>query len=87
MKDKIKSLKPIDDESSIPKVNPIQPIITNWNTCIICGIDLHKKEKKVITYNGREYTSFRFKKYYKLCDKSVCWNCVFNMVKQFKSSN
>ena len=84
MKDKLKTPKPIDDDTTIPKINPAQPIIINWNTCIICGLDLSKKGKKRII-NGIGYTSIEYKKYFKLWDKQICWNCVFNLVKQFKN--
>lgn len=76
MKDKIKTPKPIEDNTSIPKVNPTVPVKYNWFVCFICGQDLQKNVKKL---------SFKFKKYYKLCDKKICWNCVFNLVKMFKS--
>ena len=86
MKDKIKELKPIDDNTSIPKINPVQLIKINWNTCVICGLDLSKKGKTRII-NGIKYVTFERKKHYKLWDKQVCWNCVFGLVKQFKSSH
>lgn len=87
MKDKIKIPKIIDDNTSIPKINPVQPIIINWNTCIICGMDLSKKNPKKRLINGIQYVSMESKKSFTLWGKKICWNCVFNLVKQFKSSN
>lgn len=83
MKDKLKPIKPIEDNTSIIKPNPIQPIKINWNTCIICGLDLHKQGKTRVI-NGIKYTTFEYKKYYKLWDKQICWNCTFKLTKQFQ---
>ena len=57
-----------------------------WKWCSICGLDLHKKSKPVL-HNGIKYITLPYKKSFKIIDKIVCWNCVFNLVKQFKSSN
>lgn len=83
MKDKIKELKPIDDNTNIITPNPIQPTIPHWNSCVICGMDLSKKNPKKRLINGISYISMALKKYYTLCGKKICWNCVFNLHKQF----
>ena len=82
----MKKPHPIDDNTSIPVINPPQPIVINWNTCVICGLDLSKKGKKY-NMNGTDYMIFGYKKHFRLCDRMICWNCVFNLVKEFKSSH
>lgn len=83
MKDKIKIPKIIDDNTSIIIPNPVQPIIPHWNSCVICGMDLSKKSPKKRLINGIEYVSLASKKHYTLWGKKICWNCVFNLHKQF----
>lgn len=84
MKDKIKPIKPVDDNTSIIQLHPTQQVRMNWNTCIVCGLDLSKKGKTRII-KGVKYVSIEHKKYFKLWDKQICWNCVFNLVKKFKN--
>ena len=85
MKDKIKEPKEIDDDTNIVKPSPPQPVTYNWNHCVICGLDLSKKGKERVI-NGTKYVSMLSKKYFTLCSKKICWNCVFNLHKQFIKS-
>ena len=87
MKDKIKPLKEINDDTSIITPNPVQPTVFRWNSCVICGMDLHKNNPKKRIINGVQYVSLASKKHYTLWGKKICWNCVFGLVKQFKSSH
>lgn len=84
MKDKLNPSKPIDDDDGIIIPSPPQPTVFHWNSCIVCGMDLSKKNPKKRIINGVHYISMALKKSYTLCGKKICWNCTFNLHKQFQ---
>lgn len=104
MKDKIKTPKPIDDDTTLwtdkelkdltqcPYCYALFPIASKHYCklgyiCSICAIDIRKKSKESLSPMGHKWVSFSFKKYFKVADKIICWNCAFNIVRLWKKEN
>ena len=64
--------------------NMIHVCNTGWRLCAICGLSLEKKKQKQRIVGHYTFVQIADKKSFKLWDKKICWNCVFNLVKQFK---
>ena len=95
IKDKIKKVKPITDNTNVLSTNPLDTVqcpyckslhsinvLHQCNTnkhgvCSICGKDM-------ITKTGLRW---KFKKSFTYCAKIICWDCAFNIHKQFKKEN
>ena len=51
--------------------------------CTVCGINLHKETKKR-EINGQVLYRHGYKKYYRLINSLVCYQCVCNLIKLMK---
>lgn len=95
MKDKIKKIKDIDEfshvnqaESDIHQCSICKAIFTGthkhkcaeWFVCSVCGLDLNKNKP----YRVGKFTTYKYKKNYKLMGKIFCWECAFKIHKQIK---
>ena len=100
MKDKIHSIKQIDEDSNIstPKDTQISQCpkclsifnMDHKHTCSLgwkwCSIcGLDLHKKgKETIHNGIKYITMPYKKSFNIMNKIICWECAFKIVKEFK---
>lgn len=100
IKDKIKKLKEITDDTGIinPKSSDLKqcPLCRqlftknhkcneSWHVCTICNLSLEKKQKNVKYGNTIYVTLGRSKKHYKIMNSLICYNCACSIVRELKN--
>ncbi len=98
IKDKIKSLKDITDDTNIqnrsisdlnqcPHCRQLfskdHDCNESWHVCTICNISLDKKSKKV-RIGTTNYVTMPSKKYYRIINSLICYNCACNITREMK---
>jgi hypothetical protein len=98
IKDKVKTPRPITEDSTIKTNNPqdftqcpycYQIIIgkhncnDKWHGCSICHINLDKTGKERV-FLGHRYISLGLKKHFRLINSLICYNCACKIARMLK---